>query len=68
MARELLDSNLQASGIAPTRLRGYDQILPGHLTAALAVANSQANCAVVTISAAKCSAWTSSRSRHRAST
>jgi putative molybdopterin biosynthesis protein len=53
-ARELLDSSLQASGIAPASLRGYDQILPGHLTAALAVANSQADCALVTISAAKC--------------
>jgi putative molybdopterin biosynthesis protein len=53
-ARELLDSSLQASGIAPAGLRGYDQILPGHLAAALAVANSQADCALVTISAAKC--------------
>jgi putative molybdopterin biosynthesis protein len=53
-ARELLDSRLQESGIAPSSLRGYDQIQPGHLTAALAVANSRADCAVVTISAAKC--------------
>jgi putative molybdopterin biosynthesis protein len=53
-ARELLDSNLQASGTAPENLRGYDQIVPGHLAAALAVANSQADCSVVTISAAKC--------------
>ena len=53
-ARELLDSSLQASGIAPASLRGYDRIVPGHLAAALAVANSQADCAVVNISAAKC--------------
>jgi molybdopterin molybdotransferase/putative molybdopterin biosynthesis protein len=53
-ARELLDTSLQAAKIAPESIRGYDQILPGHLTAALAVANSQADCAVVTISAAKC--------------
>jgi putative molybdopterin biosynthesis protein len=53
-ARELLDSNLQSSGIAAESLRGYDQIVPGHLAAALAVANSQADCSVVTISAAKC--------------
>jgi len=53
-ARELLDSSLQAAGIAPESLRGYDQIVPGHLAAALAVANSQADCSVVTISAAKC--------------
>jgi putative molybdopterin biosynthesis protein len=53
-ARELLDSSLQGSGIAPESLRGYDQVVPGHLAAALAVANSQVDCAVVTISAAKC--------------
>jgi putative molybdopterin biosynthesis protein len=53
-ARELLDSSLKASGIAPESLRGYGQIVPGHLVAALAVANAQADCAVVTISAAKC--------------
>lgn len=53
-ARELLDSNLEAAGITPTSLRGYDFIVPGHLAAALAVANGQADCACVTISAAKC--------------
>ncbi len=53
-ARELLDSSLQTAKIAPESIRGYDQIVPGHLAAALAVANSQADCAVMTISAAKC--------------
>jgi len=53
-ARELLDSNLQSAGIAPSSLRGYDCIVPGHLAAAIAVASGQADCAVVTISAAKC--------------
>lgn len=53
-ARELLDSNLSAAGLSPSSIQGYDRILPGHLAAALAVANGEADCAVVTISAAKC--------------
>jgi putative molybdopterin biosynthesis protein len=53
-ARELLDSNLQAGGIASANIRGYDSVVPGHLAAAIAVANGQADAAVVTISAAKC--------------
>jgi molybdate-binding protein len=53
-ARELLDSNLQAAGIASGNVRGYDSLVPGHLAAAIAVANGQADAAVATISAAKC--------------
>ena len=53
-ARELLDSKLKAAGIVPRSVQGYDRIVPGHLAAALAVANSQADCSVVAISAAKC--------------
>jgi putative molybdopterin biosynthesis protein len=34
---------------------GYDRVVPSHLAAALAVANSQADCCVATVSAAKCS-------------
>lgn len=54
-ARDLLDSNLREAGIPGQRISGYDRIVPSHLAAALAVANAQADCAVATVSAAKCS-------------
>jgi len=53
-ARELLDSSLQAGSIVSGSIRGYDSLVPGHLAAAIAVANGQADAAVVTISAARC--------------
>jgi putative molybdopterin biosynthesis protein len=53
-ARDLLDSNLRAAGISSKNVGGYDRLVPSHLAAALAVANSQADCCVATISAAKC--------------
>jgi molybdate-binding protein/DNA-binding XRE family transcriptional regulator len=54
-ARDLLDCNLRDAGIQPQRISGYARIVPSHLAAALAVANAQADCAVATVSAAKCS-------------
>jgi putative molybdopterin biosynthesis protein len=53
-ARDLLDSSLRTEGISSERVRGYDQVVPSHLAAALAVANSQADCCVATVSAARC--------------
>ena len=53
-ARDLLDSNLRAAGIPSQSVGGYDKVVPSHLAAALAVANSQADCCVATVSAAKC--------------
>jgi putative molybdopterin biosynthesis protein len=53
-ARDLLDSNLRAAGIPSQSVGGYERVEPSHLAAALAVANSQADCCVATVSAAKC--------------
>jgi putative molybdopterin biosynthesis protein len=53
-ARELLDSRMRAAGILPRNVRGYDRVVPSHLAAALTVTNSQADCCVATVSAAKC--------------
>jgi putative molybdopterin biosynthesis protein len=53
-ARGLLDSNLRDAGIRSSNLKGYDRIVPSHLAAALAVASSQVDCCVATVSAAKC--------------
>jgi putative molybdopterin biosynthesis protein len=53
-ARDLLDSNLRAAGIPSQSVGDYDKVVPSHLAAALAVANSQADCCVATVSAAKC--------------
>jgi putative molybdopterin biosynthesis protein len=53
-ARDLLDSNLRAVGIPSHSVGDYDKIVPSHMAAALAVANSQADCCVATVSAAKC--------------
>ena len=53
-ARDLLDSALRSAGIPSKNLPGYDQIVPSHLAAALAVANFQADCCVATVSAARC--------------
>ena len=53
-ARDLLDSNLRAAGIPSQSVGDYNKVVPSHLAAALAVANSQADCCVATVSAAKC--------------
>jgi len=53
-ARDLLDSSLRAAGISSRSVGGYDRLVPSHMAAALAVANSQADCCVATVSAAKC--------------
>jgi molybdate-binding protein len=53
-ARGLLDSNLRDAGIRSSNLTGYDRIVPSHLAAAVAVASSQVDCCVATVSAAKC--------------
>ena len=52
-ARGLLDSNLRDAGIRSRNLTGYDRIVPSHLAAALAVASSQVDCCVATVSAAR---------------
>jgi putative molybdopterin biosynthesis protein len=53
-ARDLLDSALGSAAISPKSVRGYDHIVPNHLAAAIAVANCEADCCVVTVSAARC--------------
>ena len=53
-ARDLLDSNLRSAGIPSQSVGGYGRVVPSHMAAALAVANSQADCCVATVSAAKC--------------
>jgi putative molybdopterin biosynthesis protein len=53
-ARDLLDRNLRTAGILPRSVKGYNRVAPSHLAAALAVANSQADCCVATVCVAKC--------------
>jgi putative molybdopterin biosynthesis protein len=53
-ARDLLDTNLRAAGVSSQSVEGYDRVVPSHLAAAMAVANSQADCCVATVSAARC--------------
>src|SRR5665213_216099 len=53
-ARDLLDRSLRAANISPKNVPGYDRVLPTHLAAALAVANSEADCCVATTSVARC--------------
>jgi putative molybdopterin biosynthesis protein len=53
-ARDLLDTNLRAAGIPPQNVKGYNRLEPSRMAAALAVANSQADCCVATTSAARC--------------
>ncbi len=52
-SRQLLDRSLKESGIPPTRLKGYDRILPGHIPAAAAVARGDADCCIATESVAR---------------
>lgn len=52
-SRALLDRLLSGAGIAPAKLRGYDQEARGHLAAAYAVASGWADCCVATGSSAR---------------
>lgn len=52
-SRAVLDSLLKKEGIAPRKLRGYDQIASGHLDAALRVASGAADCCIAAASAAR---------------
>jgi len=52
-SREVLDQHLLAAGISPAQVRGYDRIAAGHLPAAHAVAENEADCCIATRSAAR---------------
>jgi putative molybdopterin biosynthesis protein len=52
-SREVLDQHLRAAGIRPDQVLGYDQIATGHLPAAQAVSEGQADCCIATRSAAR---------------
>ncbi len=52
-SREVLDQHLRAAGIRPDQILGYDQIATGHLPAAQAVSEGQADCCIATRSAAR---------------
>jgi len=52
-SRALLDSKLRAAGVSPQQVRGYDRLASGHLPAALAVSQGEADCCVATRSAAR---------------
>src|SRR5580704_734897 len=52
-ARQLLDRGLQDAGISAGRVAGYGTVARGHIPAALAVFNSEADCCIATRSAAR---------------
>ena len=52
-SRALLDSKLRAAGVAPQQVHGYDRLASGHLPAALAVSQGEADCCIATRSAAR---------------
>lgn len=52
-ARQLLDSGIHEAGLSSRRVAGYDTVARGHIPAALAVSNSQADCCIATRSAAR---------------
>ena len=52
-SREVLDQHLRAAGIPADRVNGYDRIATGHLPAAEAVSQGEADCCVATRSAAR---------------
>ena len=52
-ARQLLDRGLREAGVSPSRVAGYGTVARGHLPAALAVSNSEADCCIATRSAAR---------------
>jgi len=52
-SRDLLDHELQRAGVAAHSVNGYNRIAQGHLPAALAVSQGEADCCVATRSAAQ---------------
>ena len=52
-SRELLDTRLRAAGISHIQIKGYDRIASGHLPAAQAVSEGEADCCIATRSAAR---------------
>lgn len=52
-SREVLDQHLRAAGISPERIPGYRRIVNGHMPAAQAVAENEADCCIATRSAAR---------------
>ena len=52
-ARQLLDRGLHESGVTASRVSGYGMVARGHIPAALAVSNSEADCCIATRSAAR---------------
>jgi len=52
-SRDVLDQHLRAAGIPPDRVNGYDRIAAGHLPAAEAVSQGEADCSIATRSAAR---------------
>lgn len=52
-SREVLDQHLNAAGIPAGRIQGYDRIASGHLPAAQAVSEGNADCCIATRSAAR---------------
>jgi molybdate-binding protein/DNA-binding XRE family transcriptional regulator len=52
-SRKLFDSLIEAAGIRPSRVRGHDTTMPGHLAAAWAVASGAADCCIAAGSAAR---------------
>jgi molybdate-binding protein/DNA-binding XRE family transcriptional regulator len=52
-ARQLLDRGLRDAGVSSRRVLGYDVVARGHIPAALAVSNSEADCCIATRSAAR---------------
>jgi molybdate-binding protein/DNA-binding XRE family transcriptional regulator len=52
-SREVLDQHLRAAGIPPSHVNGYDRIATGHLPAAQAVSQGEADCCIATRSAAR---------------
>jgi putative molybdopterin biosynthesis protein len=52
-SRELLDQHLHAAGIPANQVKGYDRIATGHLPAAQAVSQGEADCCIATRSAAR---------------
>ncbi len=51
--RTLLDSQLARFHIRPKQVRGYNRLAPGHLAAAKAIRDGEADCCLATISAAR---------------
>jgi molybdate-binding protein/DNA-binding XRE family transcriptional regulator len=52
-SRDLLDQHLRAAGIPSDRVTGYERIASGHLSAAAAVNQGEADCCIATRSAAR---------------